>query len=125
MTRNFIFSLAALFSLCSIHATAQELRVQAPVDEVARVDQLIRASEESLERLKKIRALLIDYKQAELVAVKNPTDTNNLTKLVDTAKKLNTLIDETGVQDYFAPQFLEELKKLAQVSNVKNIPPAK
>lgn len=125
MTRNCLASLAALFSLCSIHASAEEIRVQAPVDEVAKVDQLIKATEGSLERLKSIRTLLTEYKQAELAAVKNPSDAENLVKLVDTAKKLATLIDDSGIQDYFAPQFLEELKKLAQVSDSKNIPPAK
>lgn len=125
MTRNYLASLAGLFSLCSIHASCEELRVQAPVDEVAKVDQLIRATEGSLERLKAIRTLMVEYKQAELAAVKNPSDAENLIKLVDTAKKLATLLEESGIQDYFAPQFLEELKKLAQVSDTKNIPPAK
>ena len=94
-------------------------------DEVARVDLLIAASKANLERLNKIRSTLLEYKQAEIKAVKDPKDTDNLLKLVNLAKDLQDEIDEGALHDYFSPQFIEELKKFSQISNKKNIPQAK
>ena len=96
-----------------------------PQDEVAKVDLLIAATEENLHRLKALRVLMIEYKQAELKAVKDPKDTDNLLKLVTDAKKIHEIISESQLQEYFSPQFLEEIKKFSQVADKKNIPQAK
>lgn len=104
---------------------SQSISVQEPHDEVARIDQLIKGTEESLVRLKSLKALLVQYKQAETIAVKNPNDTDNLLKLVNLAKQIQNSIAESYLQDYFAPQFLEELKKFSQIADKKHLPQAK
>lgn len=112
-----------VFFFTSIHAqTVEPHEVQ---DEVARVDQLIDATKASLSRLTKIRSMLLEYKKAVIRAVKDPKDTDNLLKLVNLAKDLQDEIEEGALQDYFTPQFIEELKKFSQISDKKNIPQAK
>ena len=96
-----------------------------PKDEIARLDQLIAGTEQSLKKEKELREILVEYKKAEVIAIKNPNDTDNLLKLVSLAKKAHQMIMDTSLDDYFAPQFLEELKKLSQISERKNVPAAK
>ncbi|MBS0635212.1 MAG: hypothetical protein JSR37_07095 [Verrucomicrobia bacterium] len=106
-------------------ATSLSAQDEVTQNEVTRMDQLIQATESSLARLKNVRTKLVEYKKAENKAVKDPKDTDNLLKLVNLAKELQTDIDEGALEDYFTPQFLEELKKFAQISDKKNIPQAK
>lgn len=94
-------------------------------DEGAKVDLLIQATEENLVRLKTVKELLADYKKAETIALKNEDDTDNLVKLVALAQKLQTQITDCGLQDYFSPQFLEELKKFSKLAEKKYIPKPK
>jgi len=99
--------------------------IQEPQDDVAKIDQLIDATNDNLARLKKLKGLLIEYKQAEVKAIKDPDDTDNLLKLVTLAKEIDDIISDSALQDIFAPQFLEEIKKFAQIAGKKNIPQAK
>ncbi len=103
----------------------QNPHIQEAQDELLKMDQLIKATEDSLVRLKSLRSLLAEYKKSEVIAVKNPNDTDNLLKLIDLAKQINDVIDEQAMQDYFSPQFLEEIKKFSEISLKKNIPQAK
>src|SRR5260221_14076154 len=75
-------------------------------DVVLKMNQLITASEESLKRLKDLKEVLLKYKAAEKVAINNPDNTDNLQKLVQLAKEMQTGIDENYLQDYFPAQFL-------------------
>lgn len=94
-------------------------------DFVVRMDKLIAATEASVQRQKALRELLIQYKEKEKKAISNPDDTDNLLQLVDLAKKVKSSIEENFLQDYFPPQFLQELDKLSKIAKQKNIPPAK
>lgn len=96
-----------------------------PQDEVEKIDQLIEASNDHIARLKKVRALLIEYKKAEATALKDPNDTDNLLKLVNLAKEILDIINDSSMHDMFSAQFLEELQKFSQISAKKNIPQAK
>src|SRR5205085_4440035 len=109
-----------LFSVltCShlMGATTPELpssKKEDPKDEIARLDQLITATEENLQKEKALREILVKYKQIEMLAIKNPDDVDNLLKLVSLAKKARESIVDLALEDYFSPQFLEELKKLS------------
>ena len=118
-----------LFLLCamgSIHATdSVSMPTEEAQDEVARVDLLIEATNASLERLKELRVLLEEYKKAEMTALQDPNNTDNLYKLVTLAKEIQDKIDDMALRDYFAPQFIEELKKFAQIAEQKQIPQAR
>ncbi len=119
-------ALLSLYLLTFMHGIdAKNLPIQETQDEVAKVDQLIKATEASLTRLKDLKTLLMQYKQAEVTAVKDPSDTDNLLTLVNLADDIQTIITDAALQDYFSPQFLEELKKFAKISEKKNIPQAK
>lgn len=107
------------------NAPSSDVKVEAPQDEVARVDQLIAATKDTLKRLEALRAEIIVYKQAEAAVLKNPNDPDAVAKLVISAKQIQDLINTTYVQEYFSPQFLEEIHKFAQIAEKNNIPPAK
>jgi hypothetical protein len=96
-----------------------------PQDELAKTDQLIGATEASLARLKSLRSLIVDYRQCELRAIQDPNDTDNLLKLITLAKQINTIVQDQALQDYYSPQFVEELKKFSQIAEKRNIPQAK
>ena len=79
----------------------------------------------NLQKEKALREILVKYKQIEMLAIKNPDDVDNLLKLVSLAKKARESIVDLALEDYFSPQFLEELKKLSQISAAKNVPAPK
>ncbi len=114
--------------LLAIFLTGAVLRaekIDTPKDDVAKLKQLIEATEETLHKEKKLLELLVQYKQAELLAIKDPENTDNLLKLVQLAKATNDTIKELYLEEYFSPQFLEELNKLAQIATKKTIPAPK
>ncbi|MCE5294109.1 MAG: hypothetical protein LLF94_05795 [Chlamydiales bacterium] len=94
-------------------------------DEIEKVDLLINATQENLSRLQELRVLLIEYKKSENIAVNKPSDTDNILKLVNLAKAIHEDIIDGGLEDYFTPQFIEEIKKFSEISAKKHIPQAK
>jgi len=94
-------------------------------DMVKKMDALIEATEKALVRQQEIRKLLVEYKAVEKTAIVDPDNTDNLLKLTFIAKKLNDQIKMSFLDEYFPPQFLQELDKLAAIYDKKNIPPAK
>lgn len=122
--KSFLFALAlCLSALTATHAA--DAKISDSQDEVAKIDLLIEATNANLSRLKELKVLLVEYKQAEVQALKDPNDSDNLLSLVNLAKKIQDTITDSALQDYFAPQFLEELKKFAAIADKKNIPQAK
>ncbi len=118
--KKMLVLLTIILTNCLFAQTPAELQ-----DEVEKIDQLIEASNDHIARLKKIKLLLVEYKKAEATALKDPNDTDNLLKLVNLAKEILDIINDSSLQDMFSPQFLEELQKFSQISNKKNIPQAK
>lgn len=122
--KSFLFTLT--ISLCTLSVThAADAKVSDSQDEVAKIDLLIEATNANLSRLKELKVLLVEYKQAEVQALKDPNDSDNLQSLINLAKQIQDTITDSALQDYFAPQFLEELKKFAAIADKKNIPQAK
>jgi hypothetical protein len=119
--------LLLLFASCvSPHLLRAESVVSfEPRDDMARLDGLITGTEENLRREKALQGILKEYKKAEAEAIKNPNDSDKLSKLVLLAKKAYGAIVEASLEDYFSPQFLEELKKLSQIAERKNVPAPK
>lgn len=99
--------------------------VESTQDELARLDLLIQVSQENIEREKNLRALVVQYRECEANCIKNPNDSQRLVQLIACAKKLHGCIEESYLQDYFRPQFLEELKKLVKVADKKEVPPVR
>ena len=94
-------------------------------DMVTKMDALISATEKSLVSQKEIRDLLMQYKEVEKKAIVDPDNTDNLLKLLLLAKELHESIQKGYLEEYFPPQFLQELDKLAALYDKRSIPPAK
>lgn len=130
--RCFVFLLLTL-SAGRSHLISAEPKAISPQEKeteggqsiITKMDALIEATKESTIRLEKLKQLLLQYKEKEKEAINNPDDTDNLMRLVNAAKALDEVITENSLQEYFPPQFLQELKKLSHIADKRNIPPAK
>jgi hypothetical protein len=94
-------------------------------DDIAALDLLISATEKSLQRQKALKVLLVQYKQAEQEAIKNSDDAKSVAKLIACGKEVYSAIKTAYLEDYFSPQFIEELKTLADIGDKKQIPSPK
>lgn len=113
-----------LFCLCVFGVDGFALERGAK-DDLAALDQLIVATEKALQRQKDLRVLLVQYKQAEQEAIKNSDDAKSVAKLITLGKEVYTAIKTAYLEDYFSPQFIEELKTLAEIGDKKQIPSPK
>ena len=93
-------------------------------DDVSKLEVLIQIHQENLEKEKAIKTLLTEFKTLEKTCTKSGK-TEDLTRLTYSAYKLHSAIKSAFLEDYFRPQFMEELKKLAMVGEKKRIPPVK
>jgi hypothetical protein len=94
-------------------------------EQVGDIDRLIKATQEAIEKQKNVRGLLENYRKIEKECLQNPSDPDLLFKLADAGKLLFSQIQESGLKDYFKPEFIEELKKLKEISEKRTIPPAR
>ena len=93
-------------------------------DDISKLDVLIQIHQENLEKEKVIKTFLTEYKALEKACTKS-SKIEDLTRLTHIAYKLHTVIQEAFLEDYFRPQFMQELKKLAMVGEKKRIPSVK
>lgn len=121
-----LFAALLLTSSLSAKETLPALQtLEQMTDETTQIDTLIRATEESLVRQKRVKTLLVDYKKLEKACIEKPNNTPMLFKMANAGKTLAEAIDENGLNDYFNPAFIEDLKKLKSIADKKNIPPAR
>jgi hypothetical protein len=113
-----------LFSLCFFltQGVAAELETR---NDLRLLDQLIAASEKSLQKQKELKTLLVKYKQAEQAAIKNHDDDKSVAALVLLAKQVYDAIKDAYLEDYFSAQFMEEITTLALIGEKKQIPSPK
>lgn len=115
-----------LILLCTpLAAAIPEIEPEKAEDVVTKMDALIAATKASIKRQEALRDLLVQFKESEKKAILNPDDTDNLLQLVTLARQVKESINANFLQDYFSPQFIEELNTLSNISAKKNIPPAK
>ena len=100
-----------------------EVEVTEAEDELSRIDSLISATEQSLERQKKLRALIADYRKIEKSCLENPKNPDLLFKLAKAGKMVHDGVQEAYLADYFQPEFVKELQKLKVIADKKSIPP--
>ena len=94
-------------------------------DEVKQIEALIQATQESLGRLENIKKIVTDLKNLERLCMKNPKDAKLLYKLAQAGHAAYAAIQEANLEDFFRDEFLEELKKLANLADKKTTPPAR
>lgn len=101
-----------------------QLSLQETNSELTELDALIKATENSLARQKKLRPLIEEYRRVEKSCIEKPNDTALLFKLAKQGKLVYEAIEESKLQDYFKPEFIQELQKLKAIGDKKSIPPA-
>jgi hypothetical protein len=94
-------------------------------DELTKIDTLIKATEASLARQKKLREQLEEYRKVEAACIARPKDATLLVKLAKTGSELYDTIISSYLTDYFPQEFIKELQKLKTIGDKKSIPPAR
>ena len=94
-------------------------------DEQTKLENLIKATEASLGRQKKLRSLLDEYRKTEANCIARPKDTELLLKLAKSGQELYDAIMESYLSDYFSQEFIAELEKLKTIASKKSIAPVR
>lgn len=106
-------------------ALSQEDALANAYDELSQIDRLIKATQENVSRQQKLRSLIAEYRKTEEACIANPKNTDLLFQLAKTGKNTLDAIEESALSEYFRPEFLKELQRLAQIANKKTVPPVK
>lgn len=99
----------------------EEIQVE---DDFSRLETLIEVHQENLEREKSLKALLSQYKKLEKHCIQHAQDVESMNRFVEVGNELHNAIQELALQDYFRPQLLEELKRVAKMHQPQ-IPPVR
>lgn len=91
-------------------------------DEIARLDTLIQATEQSLEGQKKLRLLIVEYQKVQDIYLKNTKDNDLLFKVVKSAHRVLQSIKENNLLHTFDSEFIDELTILSQPATKRGIP---
>ena len=83
---------------------------------------LIQAQEQSAKKFKLLLQYLREYQEMEAKAIQNPDNVDGLYKLSEKALEVHEIIRECHVEQYFRPQFLEDLDKVSQTALKRNLP---
>lgn len=91
-------------------------------NELARLDDLIQATQQSLDTLKRLKGEIIDYQKTQLQFLANSKDNELLMKVVKSAYKALRTIKDNKLEKMFDPDFIDELTVLAQPAAKRGIP---
>lgn len=90
--------------------------------ELATLDDLIAATQKSLQQQTELRELLQKYMLLRTQCIEEADNTDALYQATKTAYRAMNLIQEGHLEPNFEPEFLSELRLFAQVGNKKGIP---
>lgn len=91
-------------------------------NEIARLDTLIQATEQSLEGQKKLRTLIVEYQKVQKQYLNTPQDNDLLFKVVKAAHRTLQTIKENHLVQTFDTDFIDELTVLSQPVAKRGIP---
>jgi hypothetical protein len=91
-------------------------------DEIARLDTLIQATEQSFDGQKKLRLLIVEYQKNQKIYLKNSRDNDLLFKVIKSAHRVLQSIKENNLLHTFDPDFIDELTILSQPAAKRGIP---
>ena len=94
-------------------------------DELVLVELLIKASQNNVTKLEKLKGAIEAFRKAQTNCMQKPNNTELLYDMAKKGKVALDIIDDMKLQDYFRPDFITELEKMAQVANKQPIPPAR
>ena len=110
--------LACSFSLFSLEQIAN----RESIVEENTLELLIRAQEESAQKLKKLLTDLSQFQEQEAKCLHGQANSDDLYRLSELAFIVKQGIADCCVEAYFRPQFLEDINKLSLMAEKKNIP---
>ncbi len=106
---------------------AEENRLEIPAvsqtDALDAINELVHATEAALVRQKELRQLIGEYKLAEKASIDKPNDATLLFALAKAGKAVHLALEQSYLQDYFQPDFIQEVEKLCKIAEKKSIPP--
>lgn len=91
-------------------------------NEIARLDTLIQATQQSLEGQKTLREKIVEYKKIQDLYLQQPQNNDLLFRLVKSAKRTLDTIKENSLTQTFDPEFINELTVLSQAANKRGVP---
>lgn len=91
-------------------------------DELARLDTLIQATQQSLEGQKKLREKIVEYQKLQEEFAQNPKDNDVLLNMVKSAHRTLQAIKENHLTQTFDTDFIDELTVLSQPASKRGIP---
>lgn len=110
-----------LYLLATLSITASLIGAEIH-EELASLNNLVEATQTSLDAQKKLRVLLIDYQKAHENYLKNPENKDVMFSLVQTAHKLFQCIKDNHLTQTFSPDLLNDLAVFSQVAQKRGIP---
>lgn len=126
----------ALFALCAAPYAVHALPPPPPAssvapikdpaaligNELARLDTLIQATQQSLENQRKLREHIVEYQKIQDAYMLHPDENEILFRMIKSAYRTLTAIKENHLVQTFDPDFISELTILAQVATKRGVP---
>ena len=126
MKTNIFFFLAIFLSVISSVRGADSPPIIDPeevvANEIARLDQLIEATQRSLEQQRKLREMIRQYQQIQTKYLNDSEDNELLYQLIKSAYAILENIKAQHLETAFEPEFLSELSVLSKPALKSGIP---
>lgn len=90
--------------------------------EISRLDNLIQATQQSLEGQKKLRERIMEYQKIQNLYLQNTNDNELLFQMVKSAYRTLSCVKENHLMQTLDTEFISELTKLAQIATKRGIP---
>lgn len=90
--------------------------------ELARLDMLISATQQSLDGQKKLRAYIVEYQKIQDYYLKNSQDNEVLFRMVKSAFVTLKTIQDNHLEHTFDPDFINELTIVSRVAKKRGVP---
>lgn len=91
-------------------------------NELSRLEDLIQATQLSLEAQKKLKGEIIDYQKVQEQFLASPKDNELLMKVVKSAHKTLRTIKDNHLENMFDADFINELTILSQPAAKRGVP---
>lgn len=117
--------LAILLSLSAAGNAAESPIIEPKevvANEIARLDLLIEATQQSLEQQRKLRDMIVDYQKVQSRYLDSPEDNELLYQLIKKAYAILEIIKAQHLEAAFEPEFLSELSLLSKPALKSGIP---
>ena len=91
-------------------------------NDLVMLDNLIEATQKSIENQKILRQQIKDYQKLQLQYLNNSQDNELLYRMVKSAYAISNTIKENHLTQAFSPEFMSEINLFAQVASKRGIP---